>query len=137
MGLNLHGIVRGAINTVNPDILGQYVASTGYTQAADYSQVPSYAAPVEAPMQVQALSGGDLRHVDMVNVQGVKRAVYMFGNAQGQVRIDAKGGDLLRFPQTLGGTVNTWLVLAVLETWNPTSPGWCKVGVVLQMDPPP
>lgn len=136
MGLNLHAIVRPAINAVNPEILGQWLVSTGFTQAADFQQVPSYAAPVTVPMQVQALTGKDLRHQDLLNVQGVLRGVYMFGNVQGVVRVDAKGGDLLQFPQVLGGTVRTWKVQAVLETWNPTSPGWCKVAVVLQIDPP-
>lgn len=136
MALNLHGIVRGAINGVNPDITGQYVASMGFTQAADYSQVPAYAAPVTLGMQVQPLAGRDLQHPNFLNVQGVKRSVYMFPNVQGQVRVDAKGGDLLKFPQVLGGPAYTWLVIVVFETWNPTSPGWARVGVVLQMDTP-
>lgn len=136
MGLNLHGIVRGAINAVNPDIIGQHLVSTGYFQDTDFSQVPQYAAPADVGLQVQALSGRDLQHPNFVNVQGVKRSVHMFGNTQGQVRVDAKGGDLLKFPQVLGGDICTWLVVVVFETWNPTGPGWCKVGVVLQTDTP-
>lgn len=136
MGLNLHSIVRGAIGAVNPEIVGQWVESTGYFQDVDFSQVPQYAAPATVGLQVQALGARDLQHPNFINVQGVKRSVHMFGNTQGQVRIDAKGGDLLKFPQVLGGQIYTWLVVVVFETWNPTGPGWCRLGVVLQTDTP-
>lgn len=132
MGLNLHGVVRGVINVVNPDQYGQWLASTGYTLDAAGKPASTFAAPATVPMQVQALTGSELRHPDFLNVQGVKRAVYLYGNVQGLVRIDAKGGDLLLFPQVLGGDIYTWRVVVVLETWTPTTPGWCKVGVVLQ-----
>jgi hypothetical protein len=136
MGLNLHGLVRGAIAAVNPDITGQWLVSTGYTQDAAYAQIPTYADPVDVALQVQPMSAGDLQHPNMLNVQGVKRAVYMYGNAQGVVRIDAKGGDLLKFPQVQGGQAYIWLVAGVLETWTPDGLGWCKVGVVLQDETP-
>jgi hypothetical protein len=132
MSMNLHGIVRGAIGTVNPDQAVTYRASTGYSTGADGTRTPTYAADVTVSAQVQALSGQDLKHTDFLNIQGVKRAVYLFGNTQGVVRPDVKGGDLLVFPQALGGTPQTWLVVVVLETWNPDRLGWCKVGVVLQ-----
>lgn len=132
MSMNLHAAVRGAINTVNADRAVTYRASTGYTTDPDGTQVPGYAADMAITAQVQSLSGRDLQHPDFLNVQGVMRAVYLFGNAQGVVRIDAKGGDLLLFPEDATGTVRTWLVVAVLETWSPDTPGWCKVGVVLQ-----
>jgi hypothetical protein len=136
MGLNLHGLVRGAIGAVNPDVTGQWLVSTGYTQDASYAQVPAYADPLDVQMQVQPMTGKDLSHPSMLNVQGVKRSVYLYGNGQGVVRVDAKGGDLLKFPQVQGGQVYTWLVVAVLETWTPDAAGWCKVGVVLQTDAP-
>ncbi|KAG0767335.1 hypothetical protein G6F22_017665 [Rhizopus arrhizus] len=74
-------------------------------------QVPKYLAPVDATLQVQPLSTGDLKHLEAQNIQGVQRAVYMFGDTQGVVRPLAKGGDLLDFGE------QTWLVTAVLETW--------------------
>lgn len=132
MGLNLHALVRPIITTVNPDTGGQWVRSAGYTVAEDGSQVPAYAAPAAIDMQVQSLTGRDLRHKDLLNVQGVLRKVYLFGNVQGVVRVDAKGGDLLVFPQERGGATFTWLIKAVLETWQPTAPGWCCVAAVLQ-----
>jgi hypothetical protein len=131
MGLNLHSIVRGAITSVNPDIPATYRASTGSTQNADYSRTPGYT-DTAVTVQPQALSGRDLQHTAFQNIAGVKRSVYMYGNTQSVVRPDVKGGDLLVFPQVVGGTPQTWLVVVVLETWTPDVAGWCKLGVVLQ-----
>lgn len=128
--MNLHGIVRGAINAVNPDIIGTWRKSTGSTTDAAGRQVPNYT-DAEASMQVQALSGRDLRHTDFVSMQGVKRAVYMFPTVQGISVPQAKGGDLLQFPMETGGAIRVWLVVVELEQWNPNGT-WCKVGVVLQ-----
>jgi hypothetical protein len=131
--VNLHGIVRGAIQTVNPDVMVPYYKSSGYTVGGSFKQAPTYAPVVNVPCQIQALTGKDLRHTELQNIQGVLRAVYMYGNTQGLVRIEAKGGDLLRFAQVPGGTIYTWLVVAVLETW----PDWSKVAVSLQLDKAP
>lgn len=43
--MNLHGIVRGAIVTVNPDVPVAVRISTGYTIAAGGTRTPTYAAP--------------------------------------------------------------------------------------------
>lgn len=128
--MNLHGIVRGAITTVNPDVMCPYYKSTGFTQDAAFKQIPSYAAPVSVPCQIQALSARELAHEAFVNIQGLKRGVYMYGNTQGLDRSMVKGGDLLRFAQPGTNVVQTWLVVVVFETW----PDWSKVGVVLQID---
>ena len=133
--LNLHAAVRGAITSVNPDRLITWLQSTGFTSAPGGVQVPTYTTHVDVPAQIQALTWKDLQHKDMQNQQGVARGVYLFGNVQGVVRPDAKGGDLLQFAQDIGGTVRTWLVVAVLEPWTPDAAGWCKVGVILQDDP--
>lgn len=127
--MNLHAIVRGAITTVNPDTTAGYQKATGYTTSAAGKRTPAYAASVDVPAQVQAAGGSDLEHTEYLNIAGVYRAVYMYGNTQGVVRPDAKGGDLLSFAQVPGGTVQTWLVIKVDETW----PDWCRVIVCLQL----
>jgi hypothetical protein len=137
MSMNLHAIVRGAINTVNPDYLGTWRESAGYTVGADFRPAPGYTDHPNTGMQVQALSGRDLVHTEFISQQGVKRTVYLFGNVQGVVRPDVKGGDLLLFPESRGGAVRVWLVTHVLETWSPDPAGWCRVGVVLQTDATP
>lgn len=133
--MNLHSVVRGHIPAVTPDLPAVWRASAGsYVTAADGSRTPQYV-DTAIRAQVQALSARDLQHLSNLNIQGVESAVYMFGNPQGVVRVDVKGGDLLLFPQTLGGTVRTWLVRTVFETWRVEQGGWGKVGVTLQVDP--
>ena len=129
--MNLHGIVRNAINSVNPEFVGVWRRSTGYTTAADGTRTPTYT-NATVTMQIQALTGKDLKHTDFLNMQGVKRSVYLFGDVQGVVRPDVKGGDILQFPETRGGANRDWLVVVVFETWVPDVAGWAKVGVVLQ-----
>lgn len=135
--MNLHGIVRKAINTINPEYLGVWKQSTGFTQDASGRPIPAYTDHANTPMRVQSLTGKDLMHEAFQSMQGVKRSVYTFGNIQGVVRPDGTGGDLLLFPANRGGPNRTWLVVVVLETWTPDTSGWCKVGVVLQPDVTP
>lgn len=130
--INVRAIANSAIQAINPNQSITWKQSTGNTVDAAGNQTPSYTTLTGIAANVQSLSWKDLQHKDLINVQGVKRAVYLYGNVQGNVRPTAKGGDLLLFPQELGGTVATWLVVCALETWNSDSTGWSKVAVVLQ-----
>jgi hypothetical protein len=131
MGLNLHGIVRGAIGAVNPDSLIAWRRSTGSTTGASGAQTPTYAADAEISAQVQPSSGDDLKQIEYLNLQGTFRTVYAFGSIQGIVRPELKGGDLLVFPLD-GATLRLWKVVHVLETWRPDAAGWCSVVAALQ-----
>ena len=102
-----------------------------FTTGANGAQTPTYV-DTTVPMQIQALSGKDLKHAEFLNMQGVKRSVYLFGDVQGVVRPDVKGGDILQFPETRGGANRDFLVVVVFETWTPDTAGFCRVGVVLQ-----
>jgi hypothetical protein len=130
--MNLHAIVRPVIGAVNPNRIVTWIRSTGYTTNAAGARTPSTAPGVNVDAQIQAMTARDLQHKDLQNIQGVMRAVYLFGNVAGVIRADKKGGDLLQFSQNLGETVQTWLAVAILETWTPDTAGWCKVAVLLQ-----
>jgi hypothetical protein len=150
LSLNLHSTVRAAIQTVNRDITAAYLSSTGYTTNSAGKQIPAYAAPVNVQIQVQPPSGGDLRHMEYLNVQGVTRVVFLYSDPEAIDRVNARGGDLFQFPQFSGDPVDNWLVVEVRESWDvgtnntpqsslpsyiPTS-GWTKLIVVLQTDRP-
>ncbi len=126
--MNLHGTVRGIITSVNPDIEATYLASTGNTVDAAGNQTPGFAAPVTVNIQVQPLTGPELEHINQLNIQGVIRAVYLYGNANGIVRTNQQGGDIFEFPLVEGGPVKQWRVIEVMETW----PSWSRVAVWLQ-----
>ena len=130
--MNLHGIVRGAITTVNPDIIATLRASTGSTIDDAGKRTATYTDSA-ARIQVQALAGKDLEHINDLNIQGVLRTVYLYGNYNGIIRADNKGGDLLIFPLVPGADDKVWMVVAVFETW----PDWCKLAVWLQEDTAP
>ena len=133
--MNLHQLVSSAISAVNPPITGTISQSTGYTTAADGTQIPSYATVSGVAMQVQALQAKELAQLESLNIQGLMRAVYLNGNTEGVVRPQMKGGDLLTFNQGAAGfSGTTWKVIQVLETWD--ADGWCKVAVQLQVGGP-
>ena len=130
MALNLHAEVRAAIQTVNPDIAVSWSKSTGSTTDTAGAQTPTYAAAATIRAQVQPVAGDDLRQIEYLNMQGIFRTVYAFGDIEGIARPDLKGGDLLQFP--FNGTQRNWKVVHVLETWNPDAAGWCSVIAALQ-----
>lgn len=134
MALNVRGLANSAIQAVNPNIIGTFYASTPpTTDPATRKLVPGYAAGVNVSIQVQAMDGPNLRHLDELNVEGVVRSVHMWGNTQGVVRVNQQGGDLLYFPEIPNGTRRIWKVVKVIETW----PDWSHVAVCLQTDPLP
>lgn len=137
MSLNLHSIVRPAITTVNADTAAFWLVSTGNTPNADGSKTADYADPVAVTVQAQPPSGELLQHAEFLNVQGTIREVWMYGNPQSISRVDAKGGDLIEFPQNVGAPIETWLVKVVVEQgWSLTDGSWSHVGVILQVDRP-
>lgn len=127
--MNLHGIVSGAIATVNPFVDAVVKRSTGYTTNPDYSRTPTYAdMPIKA--QVQAMSADDLRQMDDLNIQGIHRKIFTNGVVAGAIRIGSKGGDLVTFAPSTLPEGNVWLCTHVLEQW----PDWCSIAITLQND---
>ena len=127
--MDLRGIANTVTSTVNPNETVTVLRSTGFTTGAGAKQVPSYAAPVSGPAQIQALDADDIKQLDGLNIQGTIRAIYLRGTLAGVVRPNQTGGDLVTIaapaPVALRGT---WLVVKVLESW----PDWTKAAIVLQ-----
>lgn len=122
--MDLRGLANGVTTTVNPNKTVTVLRSTGYTIGAGRKQVPSYAAPVSGPGQIQALDANDIKQLDGLNIQGTIRAIYLRGALAGVVRPDGTGGDLVQIDG------QNWLVVKVLEGW----PTWTKAAIVLQGD---
>jgi hypothetical protein len=121
--MNLHGIVRGAIRTINPEVKLQIQVSTGQTVTPGGKQVPQYASPILHWGQVQPLSQKDLQLVESLNLQGTLRAIYMNGNVDGEVRVEMKGGDLITVMS--GPNAGVYLVSQVAEAWDDWSHSVC------------
>lgn len=122
--MDLRGIANGVITTVNPNETVTVLRSTGFAEGAGAKQVPSYAAPVTGPGQVQALDADDIKQLDGLNIQGTIRAIYLRGTLAGVVRPNQTGGDIVKRKND----TETWLVVKVLESW----PDWTKAAIVLQ-----
>ena len=129
LAVNLHAIVAPAVGVVNPPVLCAVSISTGYTIAADGTQVPAYDTTESVPVQVQALSYTDLMKIGALNIQGTRRKGYFYGNVEGLNRAAMKGGDLVTMPDlpTFPGPT-VWLVAQVLEHFE----GWTSVALTLQ-----
>lgn len=128
--MDLRGIANSVSNAVNPNMIVSVTRSTGYTVGAGLKQVPTYAAPVTGPAQLQALDSSELRQLDGLNLQGVIRGIYLRGVLAGVIRPDSTGGDLVIIAAPAPVQyIGTWLVVKVLETW----PLWTKAVIVRQM----
>ena len=128
--MNLHGVVRGAITTVNPDIPACLFYSTGEFETSDAGVcTPKYKIK-KGNIQVQGVNGRDLQLINNINMQGIFRSVYLYGELSGIVRSNQQGGDLLEFADVGCCEVKKWLVVQVAEIF----PDWCKVIVCQQLD---
>lgn len=126
--MNLHGLVRGAIGAVNPDIPACLYRDTGETETSDAGiRTPKYKTQ-KGMIQVQGVNGRDLERLNNLNMQGIFRSVYLYGELSGIVRSSHKGGDLLEFSDVGCCEKKKWLVVQVAEVW----PDWCKVIVCQQ-----
>ena len=68
--MNLHAIVSGAIQAVNPFTQLFIQTSSGYTTGPDGTQAPTYNDGVSVYGDVQALDAGEIQHLDALNIQG-------------------------------------------------------------------
>ena len=150
--MNLRALANLVTSRINGNQTITWVQNIGYSINAAGKRTPNTISSTVSA-QIQPVSGRDLMHMEGMNVQGVMRAVYMYGVPQGAVRADGKGGDILQFPESLVASsynpstignfaigvgiigapvppppVRNWLVSQVLETW----PDWSKVIVTLQ-----
>lgn len=128
-GLNIFGLARGAASAVLPSKRLILYISNGYTTNQDGQRIPSYLKPCGICGSVQALQYTDILKLEGLNLQGERRKIYLYGNIDGLVRVDNKGGDILVTLKRDGkpdGRI--WLVATVLEYW----PDWCSVAVTLQ-----
>ena len=122
--MNLHGLASGCIGAVNPPVVATIQTSTGSTPSPDGSgkRIPTFATATGL-VNVQALSGKDLQHLNGLDIQGVTRKAYCYGAINGVVRASNKGGDKLTLAD---GTI--WKVATVFESW----PDWSAVGLSQQ-----
>lgn len=77
--------------------------------------------------QVQPTTWRDIQMLEGLNIEGVRWKAYLFGEINGLVRGERRGGDLIVIPP---GNIHagTWLVAQVLEQF----PTWVSAAITLQ-----
>lgn len=129
--VNVRAIANSVTKAINPNVTCNLLHSTGSTTASTGKRTPTYSKSTII-VQAQALSYEDLKQLDALNIQGVRRAIYANPDIMSVIRVQQEGGDLLVFP---GGTFpegTTWLAAHVLERWSQA--GWNKIAITLQTD---
>lgn len=125
--MNLRALANSYTQKINPNVSIVWRKSTGFTTDQYYHRTPTFS-NVTIQAQIQALSGDDLKHIDGLNISGIYRKVYAYGDVESLVRSAQKGGDVLQFAPVAGQTVVSWKIIQVTETW----PDWCSVIVCMQ-----
>jgi hypothetical protein len=123
--MNLHAIVANLIGMVNPMQTATIKRSIGYTTDDSGRQVPTYAPLTQISCQIQSLQYNDLAQISGLNIQGVKRKIYVNGHLDTVIRPRREGGDLIVLENG-----ETYLIVQVLEYW----PDWSSLVIVLQTD---
>ena len=134
MPLNLHDLVRGAINIVNPDEDVWLIQNIGQTNVKGRITA-SYAPAQKVKAQVQTLSGDDLTIMNDTERTERDRKFYLYSDTEtgtppsGIIRPLGKSGDFMRRND---GTY--WKVYNVSEDY--TTDGWVLVLASQQVDVP-
>jgi hypothetical protein len=124
--MNLHSLANSVVAVVNPNVRLQIQVSTGSTINPDGKRVPSYASSILVLGQVQPLGYRDIQQADALNIQGIRKTIFINGNVDGLVRVTNKGGDLITVLD--GPNMGVYLVAQIEEAWA----DWCKALVTLQ-----
>lgn len=77
--------------------------------------------------QVQPVTWRDIQQMEGLTLQGTRWKIYLYGEVDGLVRNENKGGDLITIPAS-SPHAGVWLVTQVLESW----PDWTCAAITLQ-----
>lgn len=133
MAINLHGIVRGVINSIHEDETVHWYRFAEQVNVGG-ALFPSFFAPVTVRAQVQIEGNEALTHNNNTGESEVMRRFYMYADGvmlrpAGVVRPNARGGDLLFRP----ADSTWWLITATKDDFSES--GWVCVNAVQQIKP--
>lgn len=126
--MNVRDLANRMTRKVNPNTPGVILVAQKQVYDAEGVSTMQYE-EVPCSVQVQPLDAGDIKTLDFMNIQGVEQSIFLNGNYEAIDRLNQTGGDLIRF------NGRTWKVVVVFARWPQA--GWCKLGVVGQLDESP
>lgn len=121
-GINMHHIVRPAIQRINPDVTAVVYVSTGH-EMLDGISTPTFLG-VTARLQVQALSHESLAHLNGLQSAKAMRSVHAYGNFKAVNRPEGTGGAVVQLSD------GWWAIQHVLEWWD----DWCSFSITQQLN---
>lgn len=131
MSLNLHQIVRGAINFNYPDEELQLYRSTGATQNVGGIKTALYKAPVTVKGNFQAENDAALFYSDLAGKNSIIKRLYLYSDESpetrpwGMDRPIARAGDVV-----VDQFSRQWKTIAVIDDFSHV--GWVCLRVELQ-----
>lgn len=127
-GLNLHAVVRGAVNALHPDTPATLYRSTGkFADGERGDPVQVFDEGIDVSIQLQSLGSDVIQRVEDISQAATLRKMYLFADtgAWGMYRPLSRTGDYVK-----DESGRLWLVNAVLEDF--TRSGWVALQVQLQ-----
>lgn len=125
--MNLHEIVSGAINSINPFQTITITPRSSYTVNEYGEATPNEGASYQIQAQIQPLTSEDIKFINQYNESTIYKAFWVSANTFGLNRPMARGGDKVVWGSQI------YYVTSMPEDWYETS-GWSHFIGALQLN---
>lgn len=123
--MNIHEIIRNAINNVNPMQPVKVLKFKGFS-VDEYGINTNTYEEVETIARIQPINSFKLQHINNFNSSNVYKKAFLNGFQNGLNMALSTNGDMLEFDG------KRWLIIEAPQTWSYT--GWNELTLCLQND---
>lgn len=123
--MNIHEIIRKAINNVNPMQPVKVLKFKGYS-VDEYGINTNTYDEIETIARIQPINSFKLQHINNFNSSNVYKKAFLNGFQYGLNMALSTNGDMLEFDG------KRWLIIEAPQTWSYT--GWNELTLCLQND---
>ena len=123
--MNIHEIIRNAINNVNPMQPVKVLKFKGFS-VDEYGINTNTYDEVETIARIQPINSFKLQHINNFNSSNVYKKAFLNGFQYGLNMALSTNGDMLEFDG------KRWLIIEAPQTWSYT--GWNELTLCLQND---
>lgn len=123
--MNIHEIIRSAINNVNPMQPVKVLKFKGFS-VDEYGINTNTYDEIETIARIQPINSFKLQHINNFNSSNVYKKAFLNGFQYGLNMALSTNGDMLEFDG------KRWLIIEAPQTWSYT--GWNELTLCLQND---
>lgn len=123
--MNIHEIIRNAINNVNPMQPVKVLKFKGFS-VDEYGINTNTYEEVDTIARIQPINSFKLQHINNFNSSNVYKKAFLNGFQYGLNMALSTNGDMLEFDG------KRWLIIEAPQTWSYT--GWNELTLCLQND---